>query len=736
MTIIILMKHTLLCMILCFATFASAQTVNIPNVAFKDKLLNAATTNMTAKDATGNSMVIDINNDNEIQYSEALAVYQLRVTGEAIDNVQGLEAFTNLTLLSLNFTTLTSLDVSPLTGLINLNVSGNDLTSVILSGLGDLEILDVSDNNFTQLNLTALSSLTSLYCEYNNLTVLDLSDTISLTQLFCQDNQLSLLNLSAVDLNFLVCSNNPLLELDLSGQSGIDTLSLFGCSSLTALYLKNGNIDNINVETFSDCPNLELICVDEEELQLTLDVIAQMQQWNPINATVTTFCPAPGGNNTITGVIAYASDGGDCTTSTPIDGFISMIVSDGENQGTIYDSNGAYNIDTQEGIYTLTPQFNEALFIAFPPSATVPFNMPSGSAVTQNFCLTPNGIHPDVEVIILPIIPARPGFDAYYQVLYRNTGNQALSGTVTFTYVDAVQDYISATPAEAISAAGTITWNYNDLMPFENRIITVILNTNSPVEVPAVNIDDVLLLSAVVTSDNGDENLTNNTFQFEQVVVGSFDPNNIICAEGGTEPADAIGDYLHYIINFENIGTSAAEFVVVTNEIDASKYDINSLEILSTSHDADITVEGNTIEFRFNDINLEPAVYGNVSYKIKTKTNLTVGDVANNQAIIVFDFNEPLATNEAATVFAALGTQAFVVNNIAIYPNPTTGRINISSKDTLQSFILYDLQGRLLQSTSLNYTAHTIDISAYPSGIYLLEIKTDAGINVERIVKK
>ena len=103
----------------------NAQTVSIPDPAFKAKLLEANTSNIIAYNEAGNAIKIDANNDGEIQNSEALAVYRLRVWNASIMNLTGISSFTNLKNLDCTNNILTNLDVSSLTNLTNLNCSGN-----------------------------------------------------------------------------------------------------------------------------------------------------------------------------------------------------------------------------------------------------------------------------------------------------------------------------------------------------------------------------------------------------------------------------------------------------------------------------------------------------------------------------------------------------------------------------------------------------------------------------------
>lgn len=66
-----------------------------------------------------------------------------------------------------------------------------------------------------------------------------------------------------------------------------------------------------------------------------------------------------------------------------------------------------------------------------------------------------------------------------------------------------------------------------------------------------------------------------------------------------------VGKYVHYMIRFENTGTFYAENIVVTDEIDLTKYlDITSLIPLHSSHDFVTKINANKVEFIFQGINL------------------------------------------------------------------------------------------------------------------------------------
>lgn len=82
------MKKILLLLLL-IAGFSNAQTVNIPDANFKAKLLSANAINGIALNANNQSIVIDINGNNEIEVSEALDVASLYVSNSNISDLAG-----------------------------------------------------------------------------------------------------------------------------------------------------------------------------------------------------------------------------------------------------------------------------------------------------------------------------------------------------------------------------------------------------------------------------------------------------------------------------------------------------------------------------------------------------------------------------------------------------------------------------------------------------------------------
>ena len=70
-------------------------------------------------------------------------------------------------------------------------------------------------------------------------------------------------------------------------------------------------------------------------------------------------------------------------------------------------------------------------------------------------------------------------------------------------------------------------------------------------------------------------------------------------------------------------------------------------------------------------------------------------------------------------------------DKVQVYPNPTTGLLNVSGNGTM-CITVSNMLGQRLMETSAEDRA-TIDLSHYGQGIYLLSIETANGVTVQKV---
>ncbi|MFN3754798.1 T9SS type A sorting domain-containing protein [Flavobacterium sp.] len=731
--------YTLLVLLFAIST-ANSQIVNIPDANFKAKLLQSSAIADIAYNSIGTKIKIDQNDNGDIEISEALEVYRLNLNFGTISNLEGIASFANLRYLYCNNNQILELNLSSLINLRELECYSNQLVSINVSGLTNLQIINCLNNSITSLDLSGLTSLYSVRCSQNQLTSLNLSGLINLQQLFCEQNLLTSLDVNdSIYLTILYCMDNQLTTIDVSELRILYTLYCQG-NQLTSLFIKNGAIESSLV--FGLNPNIQYICADEDQVTAIQNLIGL---YGYSNCHVTTYCSfTPGGIfYNVNGSHKFDIDNNGCDNNDIIIPNQRFSVTNGTTSGTVISNlSGDFTIPVSSGTFTITPILeNSDYFTISPSSITVTFP-DTASPFTQNFCLSSSSNLNDLEVVLFPISPARPGFDAVYKVVCKNKGNQVQSGSVTLEFEDDYIDLVSANPIYTNQNTGILSWDIINLQPFETRQITVTFNINSPTETPSVNNGDQLDFSSTINPIIGDENPQDNVSALKQIVVGSYDPNDKTCLEGTTITPGMVGQYVHYIIRFENTGTFAAENIVVADVIDVTKFDLPTLIPQSSSHNFVTRINNTTnkVEFIFENINLpfdDANNDGYVAFKIKTKPTLVVGNTFSNSASIYFDYNFPIITDTYTTTVQALGNQDFEFNSVfSLSPVPTKDILTITAKESLvmSSVSIYNTLGQLVQvATSPD---ETIDVSGLPSGSYFIKIVSDRGSATGKFIKE
>ncbi|WP_456315358.1 DUF7619 domain-containing protein [Pseudomonas shirazensis] len=689
----------------------SAQIINFPDTKLKAKLLTAAAGN-TVPVASIQYFnpgyptyynKIDTNNDGEIQISEALLIKSLDISNANITDLTGLSYFSNLHTLfchSNKISNLSELNLIP--SLVQFQMNYNT-------------------GSLSQIDLSNLINLKTLTCISDKLTVINVSKNISLESISCQDNKLTSLDVSnCPNLNWLVSFYNQLEFLNIKNGNTKEWSNLF---------IHNG-------ERY-----LRYICTDEEDVSLI-----QKETSNLPNCHVNTYCSfTPGGTfYTIEGnqKLDFLNDG--CDSDDNLIPYSKYLLSDGTSTQILFANNfGSYYIPVQAGAYTLTPLLeNPSYFSITPQNITVNFPTQT-SPFIQNFCVSNFDKH-DVEVIVVPINSARPGFEANYKIIYKNKGNRIENGTINLQFKDAVLELVDASPVVSTQTEGNLSWVFSNLKPFETREITFTLDVNSPMEIPAVNNGDILKFVTTIASQSADETPLDNTFTLNQTVVGSYDPNDKTCLEGSVITPSLIGEYVHYMIRFENTGTYPAQNIVVKDMIDLTKFDISTLIPTSSSHQLVTKIsENNKVEFIFENINLpfdDANNDGYIAFKIKTKPTLVVGDSFTNEANIYFDYNFPILTNKATSKFeVTLSTKDFEFSNyFTLYPNPVKDVLNITATQSIeiQSLDIYDILGQLVIAVPNAKSVSNIDVSRLRTGNYFIKVKSDKGSSSMKFIKQ
>jgi Leucine-rich repeat (LRR) protein len=154
-----------------------------------------------------------------------------------IDDLTGLEAFTNLESLSIIDLSIDVLDLSKNTKLKTVNCADNLLSSLDITQNILLEELIASTNSFTNLDISKNVNLKKIDLNYNQLTSIDVTNNLQL-------KEINVLNSSLTTIDF---TQNTLLEIvELQGNQ-LTTLDVSQNINLLRLFVPNNLISDIDV---------------------------------------------------------------------------------------------------------------------------------------------------------------------------------------------------------------------------------------------------------------------------------------------------------------------------------------------------------------------------------------------------------------------------------------------------------------------------------------------------------
>ena len=339
--------------------------------------------------------------------------------------------------------------------------------------------------------------------------------------------------------------------------------------------------------------------------------------------------------------------------------------------------------------------------------------------------------------------PARPGFSyKQYVVVDNHSFTPVPSAEVVLDY-DPVLVYNSASVPGSVTGSSQVTLQMPYIGGFQHgwALVSFTIPPNP------LLIGQIMNNMATVNANLPETNLGNNTDILQQLITGSYDPN-----EKSVWPAfDVQHTYLadvdtmlRYTITFQNTGNDTAFTVVLTDTLD-QYLDLSSLQVTGYSHPCVWEIVGqNVLRVAFDNILLpdsntnEPASHGLFSFTIRHFPSIlqqVLPYMLENTANIYFDFNPPIITNPAFnTVDISVGNSEDPEAIFSLYPNPANHTVTLVNLDISgeNRIILTDLPGRVASTWVTRNSRTELDVSALVSGVYLVILEG----NGRRVARK
>ncbi len=685
---------------------AKAQWVTIPDANFATKLQQLYPTCMN-----GNLM--------DTTCSDIVNATSLMVGYLNIANLSGVEYFDNLTNLSCYNNQLTSLPSLP-------------------HNLIDLWCYDNQLSNLPNLPV----SITNIQCYNNQLTSLP-NLPPNLTQLTCNNNQLSALPLLPDSINDLDCSFNLLTYLP----------------PLPPFVMNNLIINDNNISCINNIPMFNLLynffpnpitCIPNEPAvpPLGLPLCMENDQVNNPNN-----CPS---NFNISGSV-YSDQNGNCMFDATDLGSnnISIRIYDSSNMlvAQTYSINGAYGFSINlPGIYKVKLEgINIPIATTCAQADSQMVNLLSINNFLNNIDFPVTCIQ-DFDAYVHSVNPLGLVFPGQTHLLKTNIpSNQAWynldcdtsnsSGSVTINITGPVTYVAPANSALTPTVNGnTFTYNITDFSNLTPQSFGLQFQTDTTAQA-----NDQICVHVEIDPTPLDADTTNNVFDFCYQVVNSYDPNMKEVYPVNVLPG--YDDWFTYTIHFQNTGNAPAFNIRLRDTLDAN-LDINTFEIRGYSHPAIVSINGNNLTVRFNNIMLPDSTsdyegsMGYFQYRIKPLPNLPLGTQIENTAYIYFDYNAPIVTNTTQNNFQTVVSTFNAkddTNQLKVFPNPANEILNINlQNNNIENCIITNALGQTVYNSANEINGNhkiQLNIADLNVGVYFVKVRSGNGSYNAKFIK-
>lgn len=305
------------------------------------------------------------------------------------------------------------------------------------------------------------------------------------------------------------------------------------------------------------------------------------------------------------------------------------------NQVGITDAAGQYILPATSGVaYKIKPtQLTAMNAVLDSVMATVPLSDTLLTGV--DFAFTITNLQSDVKVYITEVITGIQSQILAYNIKLVNSGTRTENGQVAF-YHPGIMSFDSASPVQTTVVGDTVKWAFSTLVPGSERFYTVWLQAD------AGSNNAVYQVKTTATISNTDVAPLNNTAKFDSKIVQDYPRNRKTVFPLSYNAVNlAAGEYVDYLIQFQNRGDAMAAKAWIIDTLDAG-FDMSTLYVVGASHNYRLTITGNVLRVDFDTINIpnhtadEILSHGFFRFMIKPTANNTLTGIIRNKAYIYF----------------------------------------------------------------------------------------------------
>ncbi len=345
--------------------------------------------------------------------------------------------------------------------------------------------------------------------------------------------------------------------------------------------------------------------------------------------------------------------------------------------------------------------------------------------------------------VVLNIIPGTFGYQAVMtgfepesgEIVVTEDASQALDITMTYlrfnvgvTSIPADGGIVSgegeyyygetvALDALANDGYTFVHWLENDLVVSDDAQYSFDINSHRDFE-------GVFLINTYTITASAGANGTISP-EGEMIVEHGQDITFDITPDNGYDVEDVL-------VNGESVGAVASyTFENVTE--DATIH----AEFVLRTYEVNITSEGNGTITPDGVMTVDHG--SSISFELEPEEGHHVGDLLINGSSVGWHYTYTLNNIQQDTDVHAIFEVGVGVDELTgesglvVYPNPATSRVTLENSSELQQIEVYTLSGQLISSFATAGSSHSLDVSGFDSGIYMIRVVSRENTQVVRL---
>ncbi|WP_299605434.1 immunoglobulin-like domain-containing protein [uncultured Aquimarina sp.] len=363
----------------------------------------------------------------------------------------------------------------------------------------------------------------------------------------------------------------------------------------------------------------------------------------------------------------------------------------------------------------------------------------------------------DITAAIVTVNPVNTAIPGVYTITYNVsdvTGNNAVEVTREVTVVDTTIPVITRLGATTVTVEIGTTYSDAGATAFDSLDgdITAKIVTVNPVNTAIPGVYTITYNVSDTAGNNAVEVTREVTVVNTALPVIALIGDANVTVEAGTTYTDAgatandatDGDITAAIVTVNPVDTTVPGVYTitynVTNSAGNSATEVSrEVTVVDTTLPIIALIGDNPIEVAQGEIYIDPgatafdSLDGDITADIVTVNPVDTsleGTYTITYNVMDAAGNTAAEVTRTVNVSALLNVEENEIENLKIYPNPTSDTLFISRE--VEKVIIYTITGQKILETNNN----SIEMSSYRSGVYLVHIFTNKGNSVKRVMKR